>query len=150
LRIFYSFLIIFTSVLFALLPFTGAIHSLLTDLRDDHFIITTDNTSTASVQLFKNIYEDDTSSIVLLSHDASDVPVWDSYNGTTRALVISGLALNSARVIDVTYDVDAINNNYFAQALTVATYVWLVMIALFAIGGLVWLWWHPVKDKVED
>jgi hypothetical protein len=136
-------------VLLALLPFTGAIHSLLTDLREDNHTIVTASSNNATVQLFKELYDDDTSSIELASHDADDVPIVSSYNGTTRALVIAGLAEDTTRVIDVTYDIDAINNSYFSTALTVATYVWLIMIALFALGGLIWLWWHPVKDQLE-
>ena len=148
-RIFYSFLIIFTSVLFALLPFTGAIHALLTDLREDNYTVTTAASANASVQLFKELYDGDTSSIELLSHDADDEPVTSSYNGTTRALVVAGLAQDTTRVLDVTYDIDAINNSYFATALTVATYIWLIMIALFALGGLIWLWWQPAKEQME-
>jgi len=149
LRIFYSFLIVFTSVLFALLPFTGAIHSLLTDLCEDNQTVTTASSTNATVQLFDELYDDDTSSIELLSHDSDDIPIVSSYNGTTRALIIAGLAEDTTRVIDVTYDVDAINNSYFTTAITVATYIWLIMIALFALGGLIWLWWHPVKEGME-
>jgi hypothetical protein len=148
-RIGYSFLIILCAALFALLPFTGAVHSLLTDLRDDKFTIETTGNTSASVQLYKPIYEDDTSSIEMVSHDTGDAPVYSSYNATNRQLTIEGLAPTATRVIDVTYDVDAINNSSFSTAITVTTYIWLVMIALFALGGLVWLWWHPVKERME-
>jgi len=110
--------------------------------------VTTAGVSNSTVQLFKPLYDNDTSSIEIISHDIDDVPIYSSYNSTTRALLIIGLAENTTRVIDVTYDVDAINNTYISTALTVATYIWLIMIALFALGGLIWLWWGPVKDKL--
>lgn len=149
-RIFYSFLIVFSSVLLALLPFTGAAHSLLSDLREDNFtVVTGAGVTTGTVQLFKELYDDDTSSIELLSHDVDDTPLYSSYNTTTRAIVITGLSANTTRTLDVTYDVDAIDNSYFSNATTVVTYIWLIMIPLFALGCLIWLWWGPVKERLS-
>lgn len=149
-RIYYSFLIVLVTVLLAVLPFTGATHALLTDLREDNHTITTDGASTtATVQLYKDLYDSDTSSVELVSHDIDDTPAVSSYNATTRALVITGLAVSTIRVIDVTYDVDAIDNSYFSTAITVVTYTWLIMIPLFALGSLVWLWWRPVKERLS-
>lgn len=148
-RIFFSFLIVVCAVLFALLPFTGAVHSLLTDLKQDSFSITTASTSNTTVQLYKPLYDNDTSSIVFVSHDIDDSPIASTYNSTSRALLVLGMAENTTRLIDVTYEIDAINNTAFATAVTVVTYLWLIMIALFAMGGLIWLWWNPVRDKLE-
>lgn len=149
-RIFYSFLIVFTAVLLSLLPFSGAIHSLLTDLREDnHTITTAESTTNATIQLFKSLYDGDTSSIVFTSHDVDDSPMAYSYNSTTRALMITGLAASTSRVIDIVYDVDAVDNSYFSSAITVVTYLWLIIIPLFALGSLVWLWWHPVKERLS-
>jgi hypothetical protein len=149
-RIFYSFLIVLVAVLLALLPFSGGIHSLLTDLREDnHTVTTASGTTNATVQLFKSLYDADISSVVVTSHDIDDTPSAYSYNTTTRALVITGLAASTTRIIDVVYDVDAIDNSYFASAITVVTYLWLILIPLFALGSLVWLWWHPVKERLS-
>ena len=149
-RIYYSFLIILCAVLLALLPFTGAVHSLLTDLREDTFTVdTSGGTTNTTVQLFKTLYDGDTSSIALASHDSDDIPLFHSYNATTRSLAITGFAANTTRSVDVTYDVDAIGNTYFATALTTVTYLWLIIIGLFAIGSLVWLWAGPVKERLS-
>jgi hypothetical protein len=149
-RIFYSFLIVFISVLFALLPFTGAIHSLLTDIKEDKFTITTAAAATNStIQLYKPLYDDDISSIEFVSHDTDDALIASTYNSTSRELLVLGFAAGTSRSIDVSYEIDAINNTYFSTAITVATFIWLIMIAVFAVGGLIWLWWGPVKDKLE-
>jgi len=125
-------------------------HSLLTDLREDNFTVSTaTGTSNTTVQLFKELYEDDVFSIHLLSDDVDDIPLYHSYNSTTRALLVIGLADNTTRTLDVTYDVDAINNSYFATATMTITYIWLIIIPLFALGSLVWLWWTPVKERLS-
>ena len=148
-RIFYSFLIMFGAVLLAILPMTGAQYALLTDLREDNFTVTTDNaTTTGTVQLVKDIYDDDVTTITLSSDDVDDSPLYSSYNATSRALIVSGLAVSTARTLTVGYDVDAINSSAFSSALTVGGYPWLIMIVLFPLGGLIWLWAGPVKRKL--
>lgn len=133
-----------------MLPTSGGIHSLLTDLREDnHTIITAAGTTNATVQLFKSLYDDDTSSVNVISHDIDDTPFVYSYNSATRALVITGLAASTTRVIDIVYDVDAVDNSHFTSAITVVTYLWLIIIPLFALGSLVWLWWHPARERLS-
>lgn len=129
---------------------TGAAHALLTDLKEDIFTITTAvGSDNSTVQLYKKLYENDTSSIEFVSHDTGDIPLASTYNSTTRSLLILGLAENITRSIDVTYEIDAIDNTSFTTALTALTFIWLIMIPLFALGGLIWLWWGPVKDKLS-
>ena len=133
----------------AILPMTGAQYSLLTDLRADTFTVSTNSTATTgTVQLVKDIYDDDVTTISLSSNDVDDSPLYSSYNATTRALTVSGLAVSTDRTLTVTYDVDAINNSAFSSALTVGGYPWLIMIVLFPLGGLIWLWAGPVKRKL--
>lgn len=140
-KIFWSFLIVLTGVLLWVIPFTSAAHDFQTDLREDIFTVTTGDTTNATVQLFKELYDDDTSSISLYSHDADDSPLYYSYNTTTRAMVVVGLAGNTTRQLDVTYDIDALNDDTLATlAGTVAPWLWIAVAVVFPPGALFALW----------
>ena len=139
-RIFYAFLVILCSVLlFLLLPFTTGPHSFQTDLKEDSFTVITADTTNATVQLYKELYDDDMSSIGILSRDTDDIPLASSYNGTTRALVIIGLAANTTRAIDVTYEIDALGGNAVIGTLLDMFPFFLIAICLMFIGGAIYL-----------
>jgi hypothetical protein len=139
-RIFYAFLVILCAVLlFLLLPFTTGPHSFQTDLKEDSFTVVTADTNNATVQLYKVLYDDDMSSIGILSRDTDDIPLASSYNGTTRALVIIGLATNTTRAIDVTYEIDALGGNAVIGTILDMFPFFLIAICLMFIGGAIYL-----------
>ena len=141
-RIFYSFLIMFTSVILIILPITSGVYDFKTDLREDNFTITTaTGTTNSTVQLFKAVYDDDDSTIEILSHDVDDAPLLSSYNTTSRALVVIGLAENTTRQIDVTYDIDAIENSAsLSTFLGYLAWIWIIMWIALPVAGLVAIW----------
>jgi hypothetical protein len=140
-RIFYSFLIVLCSTILIILPVTEGIYAFETDLREDSFTVTTDNvTTTATVQLFDEIYDDDVSTLEFASDNTSDVPVYSSYNATTRALVVAGLGTDATRTLDVTYDIDAINNDGISGYLDIVPFIWALVWIAFPVGALVAIW----------
>jgi hypothetical protein len=132
----------FTSVILILLPISQGVYDFQTDLREDNFtVITALATTNTTVQLFKPLYDDDTSTIDIYSHDADDSPLYSSYNGTTRALVITGLAENTTRVIDVTYDIDAItDSDSLSTFLSYLPFIWILMWIALPIAGIIAIW----------
>jgi hypothetical protein len=139
-RIFYAFLVILCSVLlFLLLPFTTGPHAFQTDLKEDSFTVVTADTTNGTVQLYKPLYDDDMSSVVILSRDTDDVPLAFSYNGTTRVLEIIGLAANSTRAIDVSYEIDALGGNAVISTILDMFPFFLIAICLMFIGGAIYM-----------
>lgn len=140
-KIFYSFLVIMVAAILFMLPITTAIYDFRTDLREDTFNNTTGSgETTANVTLLRPVYDDDTETIDLLSSISTDALVYASYNTTTRLLGMSGLSVNSTRVLTVFYDVDALRGSDAINALmNIIPFIWLVsiiafpMVALFAI-----------------
>jgi hypothetical protein len=144
LKIFWSFLIIFTAVCLWIIPFTDASHTFKTDVRLEEFTVTTGATATnTTIQLFKDLYQNDTSSIDIDSHDEDDAPTAYSYNATSRVLMVAGLAVNTARQLDIAYDIDAMADNPgIAPLIAVVPMLWILMAIVFPIGGLVAMWWR--------
>lgn len=149
-RIFYSFLIIVCSVILVILPFTEAAYDFKTDLRTDSFTVTTDNSTTNTTeQLFDYIYDDDVSTLSFMSDDTSDVPVYSSYNSTTRALVVAGLAVSTTRTLDVTYDISAFDSDPTDNLIDVFAIIWAILWVAFPIGAIVALWSGKVRDLLS-
>ena len=99
------FLIVFVAVVCFMLPITAAQHAFRTEVKEDKFtVITGAGVASANVQLVKPLYDNDTSSILFLSNDIDDSPVVSSYNSTTRALLVGGLAASTTRTLDVNYE----------------------------------------------
>ena len=140
-RIFYSFLIIVCSSILILLPVTAGVYDYRTDIRTDNFAVSTavgaDNTT---VQLFKDIFDDDASTVEISSDEVSDAPYWVSYNGTSRALLVAGLTANTTRTLDISYDTDAIGEGGITNFLGILPWVWIIIWVAFPIGGLVAIW----------
>lgn len=146
-RIFYSFLIIVCSVILIILPFTDASYEFKTDLREDSFTVITDvGAENTTVQLFKPIYDDDVSTIEFISDDVDDSPVYYSYNSTTRALVVIGLADNTTRTLDVTYDISAYNSDATDNVIDVFSIAWVILWIAFPMGALAAIWVGRVKE----
>jgi len=98
-----------TAVILFMLPITLAVYGFRTDLETDYFTSPTGAVvTTANVVLQKAIYDDDTDTITITSDLSTDVPVYSSYNATSRLLGMSGLTANTTRIVTVSYDVDAL------------------------------------------
>ena len=143
-RIFFAFTIVFAAVLLFLLPLSEGSYDFRTDLRYDSFTVATAvGTTNATIQLSTEIYDDDTSTLDIDSNDVDDTPLFYSYNGTTRALLVIGLADNTTRTLGVTYDIDALEA--WGAIMTLADrieWVWLIIIIGFAPAALVALFTH--------
>ena len=131
-RIFYAFIVIVVAAILWLLPVTEGIYDFKTDLREDNFTVTTGlGETTANVTLLKAIYDDDTSTITISSDDSEDVPLYSSYNATTRSLSVIGFSDNNTRSLTVTYDIDAITGDGIDTLLDQLPWIWiLIKIAL--------------------
>jgi hypothetical protein len=133
-----SFLIILCSIILLFLPISQAVYDFRTDIKENTFTVATAvGTDNATVSLTTAIYGADTSTLSVLSSLTTDVPLFNSYNGTTRATVFTGLTANTTRVLTVYYDVDALRgsaaiNNIMGQL----QWWWLLAILGLPIAAL--------------
>jgi len=137
-KIFSAFLIILTSVALFLLPLTAAIYDFRTDLRTDTFSTATGvDAHSANETLLNDLYDGDIGSIDIASDDTSDTPLANSYNATSRQLNITGLADNTTRSLDVSYDIDALQGSSAISTIADRVpWVWLLMVIAFAPAAL--------------
>lgn len=144
-RVFTGFLILVFTVILMLLPISEGVYNFRTNPRTDSFTVTTAaGVTSANVVLIKNIYDDDTGTIVFASDDADDSPLFTSYNGTTRQVVFSGMAANTTRGLDITYDVDAWAAVPAMGTVSDVIMPWLLFIfifVLFPVAGVVYAIW---------
>lgn len=131
------------SVFLWLLPITESTYAFRTDLREDEFTVETlEGINNASVTLFDEVYDDDTSTIEIISSDADDTPLYTSYNSTTRLLTFSGLDASTNRTINVTYDVDALGGHgVFHTLMDQAPWLYILMVIALPVGSMVAIWW---------
>lgn len=143
-QIFYSFLIMMVSVFLWILPISESTYAFRTDLREDSFTVSTGaGVTSANVTLFDEVYDDDTSTISIVSDDVDDTPLYSSYNSTTRQLTFSGLAASTDRTVTVTYDADALQGaSVFHTLMDQAPWLYILMVIVLPIGGLVAVWWR--------
>ena len=137
-RIFGGLLLVIVSVVLFMLPITRAIYNFRTDLREDTFNVETGGAeTTANVSLFYPIFEDDTTTIGMLSSLPTDIPLFSAYNTTTRLLDITGMTVASNRSLRVFYDINAlIDNDALETFLDWVPYIWLIVIAVIPIAAL--------------
>ncbi len=137
-RIFQAFLVLVTSVLLFMLPVNEAIRDYRTYVKTDSFTSpTAPAITTANVTLTKALYDNDTSSFVLSSDLSTDVPVFSSYNGTTRALMVAGLSDNTTRILTIDYEVNSLTT--WASVGTLMDklpMIWLLLIIAFPMAGI--------------
>lgn len=138
-RIFNAFLIIIVSAILFLLPLTEGIYDFRTDLQTDTFSVSTNATATAAnVTLLNVLYDNDTTTISILSDTSADIPVYSSYNITSRDLEMSGLAVSTTRIITASYDVDALEGSDAINTIVgYVPFIWLLAIIGFAPAALV-------------
>lgn len=137
-KIFTGFLILVFSALLWLIPINSLVYTFRTDVTTNSFYVSTAvGTDNATVALTKAIYDDDTSTLTILSDLYTDVPVLVSYNTTTRATLFNGLTDNATRTISMSYDTDAVNNSSWDTILDFFPNLWLIFIICFDLAALV-------------
>lgn len=137
-KIFYSFLIVFTSAILWLLPVTDAIYDYRTDVKEDEFNYSTGvGVTVANVTLTKEVYNDDQSTIGAISDYSSDTPVVAGYHSATRVVDITGLAGNYTRTLTVSYDYDALSaSGAISNFIDKLGWIWLICIIAFPPAAL--------------
>jgi hypothetical protein len=137
-RIFYSFLVVFSVAILFMLPIGDGIYDFRTDVKEDKFNVTTGGaTTTANVTLYKSVYNADSSTIAITSDAFADIPVLVAYNSTTRKTDISGLAISTSRTLTVSYDYDALNaSGAITVLLDKLQWIWLICVIAFAPAAL--------------
>ncbi len=141
-RVFYSFLILLTSAILFMLPVSEATYDYRTNLQEDTFTVATGAGEVSdNVSLTHVLYDNDTSTITILSNDADDAPAFSSYNTTTRALEVSGLADSTNRTLTVSYDINALSAwsgvSAFADRMNL---IWYLGIVAFLVIAIVVMW----------
>lgn len=133
-RVFKAFLVVLASVILFLLPLTKAMYDLKTDRQEDNFSVSTAAGITSSnITLSESIYEDDTTTIELLSDLSSDSPAWSAYAVGSHSVNVTGLTDNATRALSVYYDVDALEGWDAIVALAdKMAWIWMLIIIAFA------------------
>ena len=121
-----------------MLPVSEAIYDYRTTERTDiNTVNTAVDVTTGNVTLFTAVYENDTSTIGITSDLSTDVPLFSTYNTTTRLLVFSGLTDNTSRTITATYLIDALSGSTAVNTfLGWLPFIWLLVIIAFPPAAL--------------
>lgn len=137
-KIFSAFLIIVVAAILFMLPLTSLIYDFRTDLRTDEFVYATGGAeTTANVTLGKPVFDDDTQTIDILSSLGTDVPVFSSYNITTRIVDMTGMTANTSRTISVSYDIDSLEGSDAINIIVDRVpFIWLLVIISLPVAGL--------------
>lgn len=137
-RIFQGFLIVMVSVVLFMLPVTMAIYNYRTDVREDSFNYETGGAeTTANVSLHTPIYDDDTNTVTILSDLATDIPLFASYNATTRLLDMTGMTVASNRTIRVSYDVNSLaDHDALDTFIGWIPFIWIILISIMPMAGI--------------
>lgn len=144
-RIFYGFLILFFSALLWFIPISdNGIYEFRTDAKIDTVQVETGAAETSGNHtLTLTLYNNDTSSVDIVSYEYGDVPAVVSYNSSNRFLVFNGLLTSTNRTLEITYDTDVFSNsNFWPEFLDNFKYFWWVFICLFPIAAIVYM----IKD----
>jgi len=148
-RLFIAFLVVVASALLLQLPIIQTTYDFRTDPRTDSFVsATTVAGTTANVILAKNIYDDDTGTIVFISDEALDAPHVSTFNASNRQLLVNGLAANTSRDLDVTYDIDALEaSSAISIVIDRVGWFWLLLILMMAPAGLAAIFWDKMGRR---
>jgi len=138
-KIFAAFLIIVVAAVLFMIPSTEMVYDFRTEQRTDTFLtITAAATTSANETLLQDLYGDDMGSVDIDSDFATDAPLPNSYNSTSRVLNITGLTANTTRALDITYDVSSLGGyDAIDTLLDRFPYFWLLVIIAFAPAALV-------------
>lgn len=138
-RIFNAFMIIFCATILFMLPFTSLSEDFRTDTRDDEYYYQTGvGETTGNVTLVKPIYDDDTTSVSIVSDVSADDPQYSSYNSTTQRLTFIGLAASENHTLTISYLVDAFDENTTLNSLMDwFPFIWYLIIIAFAPAAFI-------------
>ena len=128
----------FVSAILFMLPFTQMAYDFRTDPRTDTYSVDTAvGETTANESLYGDLYDGDMGSIDIDSDLATDVPMPASYSTTTRLLDITGLTANNTRILNITYDFDALDaSEAIATLIDRLPWIWLLVCIAFAPAAL--------------
>jgi hypothetical protein len=137
-RIAFAFIALIASFSLWLLDVSSAVYDFRTDVREDAFVVeTAAAATTANVTLLRAIFDDDTDTIGYLSTIA-EIPVFGSYNTTTRQLNTTGLTANTSRTLTVNYDTNALTfSTAINNLLDWWPFIWYMILTAFPIAALV-------------
>lgn len=137
-RIFTAGLVLVATAFLWLLPITSAVYDYRTDLREDTFTSAlAAGITTANHTLTKPIFENDLGTITITSDLTGDTPALLSYNTSSRLIRISGLTANATRILNVSYDVDALaGNDAIATVASRVVFIWLLSLIIFPVAAL--------------
>lgn len=132
-RIFQAFIIIMAAVILFLLPLTLAMYDFQTDLRVDSITGTTGVGETSdNVVLGTTVYDDDTTTITVVSDLGSDNPAAGAYASGSHTLNVTGLTANTTRTLTISYDVDALAGSTAIATLSdKIAWIFLLMAIIF-------------------
>lgn len=140
-RIIYSFIIVLTAVFLMLLPHSDMVYEFRTEAQTDNFSVETGaGVSSSNITLDDFIYDNDDDTI---EYDSSidETPVTSSYNATTKTLLVSSLTANTTRTLEITYDVDAIEDNDAINALLDRfAWIWMLVNIAWPMASLAAIW----------
>lgn len=140
-KIFYSFLIVFSAAVLFFIPITDGVHDFRTDVKEDSFFVTTAGGTTGNVTLLKSLYDNDVASVALISSDSTDSPVVAGYHSTTRVLDVTGLTTSSNRTLTASYEFDALGGSTAIDLfLDKVAWIWLLCVIAFAPAALAAIW----------
>lgn len=137
-RIFKAFLIIMASTILFLLPLTAAVYDFKTDQQADTFSVVTGLGETTETIVFsEQLYDEDTTTINIISDLGTDSTSWGSYNATPNNLLVSGLTANTTRTLTATYDIDALDGSTgIINLADRLPWIWLLLCIAFAPAAL--------------
>jgi hypothetical protein len=122
-----------------MLPVTQGVYDFRTDVKEDEFRYETGaGVTVANVTLLKELFDDDQSTVDVISDDTDDTPVVVSYHSATRLLDISGLAQSTNRTLSVSYDFDALSaSGALSMLVDRVSWIWLACIIVFPPAAIV-------------
>jgi len=140
-RIFYSFLIIMTSVFLFLLPLTKMVYNYRTDPVTDSFDVDTAVGETSdNFTLDDFIYDDDDDTIEIES-SIDEIPGLVSYNSTSKTVWVGSLTANTTRTLEITYDIDVItDSDAINNLLDRVAWIWMLICIAFPVASLAAIW----------
>jgi len=140
-RIFYSFLIIMTSVFLFLLPLTDMVYNYRTDPVTDSFDVDTAVGETSdNFTLDDFIYDDDDDTIEIES-SIDEIPGLVSYNSTSKTVWVDSLTANTTRTLEITYDIDVItDSDAINNLLDRVAWIWMLICIAFPVASLAAIW----------
>lgn len=144
-----GFVMLVSAIIGLFLPITEGIYDFQTDLREDsHYAETAVGQTSVNVTLQKVLYDNDTSTIDIYSDLNTDLPVFASYNTTTRAMQVNGLTANASRTFTVGYDVAAFTSSVaINNVLEQLPWWWMLLIIMMPAAGIGAMWLNARRRR---